>query len=279
MVTLLVAASVCPSLRGDDEAQAKKAGAVLVMRIEELNLTDDQEAKIAEIRKEFQPKVREAAQALAGIVKDEEGQVGAVLTDEQKEKTKEFKEERKEQRQENLTERLAHLKELDLTEAERAKIEEIRKEYHPKIVAAMEGLKGILNEDQKKGREEGLKAGKKHREIVASLNLTDEQKEKVQAVCKEVASTVREELEKIRDVLTEEQQAKLPELKEERQERVRDRRVLRIVNLKELNLTDEQRAKIHDIRKEFQPKVHQAGNKFRELVREEIGNILAIMKG
>ena len=43
----------------------------------------------------------------------------------------------------------------------------------------MEGLQGLLTDDQKKAREEALKAGKKRREVLESLKLTDEQKEKV----------------------------------------------------------------------------------------------------
>ena len=46
----------------------------------------------------------------------------------------------------------------------------------------------------------------------------------------------------------------------------------RIANLKDLNLTDEQKTKIAEIRKEYRPKVHEAGNKLRASVREEIGD-------
>jgi hypothetical protein len=60
---------------------------------------------------------------------------------------------------------------------------------------------------------------------------------------------------------------------------VRDRWVHRVANFRELNLTDEQKSKIHNIRKRVQPKVHEAGNKFRGIVREEIENIVAVMKG
>ena len=54
-------------------------------------------------------------------------------------------------------------------------------------------MEGLLSDEQKKAREEGLKAGKKRREVLASLKLTDEQKEKVEAVAKEVGTLVREE--------------------------------------------------------------------------------------
>ena len=48
--------------------------------------------------------------------------------------------------------------------------------------------------------------------------------------------------------------------------------------IQDLNLTDEQEAKIADIRKEFRPKVHEAGNKLRATVREEVEAIVAVIK-
>jgi Spy/CpxP family protein refolding chaperone len=256
-----------------------KAEVVVVERIQDLNLTDAQEAKIADIRKEYRPKVQEAGKELAAVAKEEVEKVRAVLTPEQKTKLAALKEERQELRAERLGERIAHLEELDLTDGEVAKIAEIRKQYRPKIVKAMEGLQGLLNADQRKAREEGLKAGKKRREVLASLNLTDDQKAKVEAVGKELRTLVREELEKMRDVLTESQKEQLQEFKDERRERVRDRMAHRVANLKDLNLTDAQKAKIADIRKEYRPKVQEAGNKLRATVREEVEAIMAVLKG
>jgi hypothetical protein len=34
-----------------------------------------------------------------------------------------------------------------------------------------------------------------------------------------------------------------------------------------------------EIRKEFRPKVHEAGNKLRGLVREEVEQIVSVIKG
>jgi Spy/CpxP family protein refolding chaperone len=213
------------------------------------------------------------------VVKEEEEKARAVLTPEQKTKLEAFKEERQERRAEGLAERIAHLRELDLTDAEMAQFADIRKEYRPKIEKAMEGLHGLLTDDQRKAREEGLRANKKRREILTSLNLTDDQKAKVEAVAKEVRTLVREELEKMRDVLTEGQKEKLQEFNEERRERVRDRMAHRIANLRDLNLTDQQKTQLADIRKEYRPKVHEAGNKLRATVREEVEAIVAVLKG
>jgi len=252
---------------------------VVVERIQDIQLTDDQESKIEEIRKECGPEVQKAAKELGAIAKEEMEKVRDVLTADQKTKLKDLKEERREGRHAGLAHRLAHLKELDLTGDEMKKIEEIRKEFRPKIAKAMEGLKDTLTADQRKAREEALKAGKKRKEVIAALKLSDKQKEKVEAVAKEVGSLVRKEMEEIRDVLTATQKEKLQDLKGERRERVRDRIAHRIAHLKDLDLTDEQKSKIAEIRKEYRPKVHEAGNKLRAAIREEVHKIIGVLKG
>ena len=143
----------------------------------------------------------------------------------------------------------------------------------------MEGLRGTLTAEQRKAREEALRAGKRRREVLEALKLTGEQKEKVQAVGKEVSALVREEMGQIRDVLTAEQKEKLLELKDERKDRVRDRLAHMIGSAKGLNLTEEQKAQIQDIRREYRPKVQEAGNKFRAAVRDEVAQILDVIKG
>jgi Spy/CpxP family protein refolding chaperone len=257
---------------------AEEPEGVLVVKVQDLKLTDAQEAKIAEIRKEFRPKVQEAVKQLVAAGREEVTKVQAVLTPEQKEKVQAMKEERKERRAEGLAERIAHFKELDLTDAEMTRIAEIRKEYHPRIAKALESLKGTLTAEQRTAREEALKAGKKRREVIAALNLTDAQKEKVEGVCHEVGTLVREEMEKIRDVLSEGQKEKLQEFREERHERIRDRMAHRIANLRELNLTDQQKSQIAEIRKEYRPRIQEAGNRLREVVREEVEMIVAVLK-
>jgi len=263
-------------LRGQEE---QREGEGLAVRFQDLHLTEAQEAKIADIRKECQPKIQEAAKDLAAVAKEEMEKARAVLTDDQRTKLQALQEERRERRGEGLAARIAHLRELDLTDAERAEMQGIRAEYRPKIRAAMKNMEGLLTTEQKQAREEALKAGKKHREVIAALNLTGDQKAKVEAVCKDVATLVREELEKMRDVLSAEQKAKLPELKDERRDRIRDRMVARIANFKDLNLSDDQKTQLATIRQEYRPKVHEAGNKLRAAVREELGEIVAAMRG
>jgi Spy/CpxP family protein refolding chaperone len=180
-------------------------------------------------------------------------------------------------RGERLVEQLAHLHELDLTEAERTKIAEIRKEFQPRVAKAMEGLKDILTPEQRKAREEGLKAGKPRREILDSLKLTEAQKEKVEAVGKEVHGIVKEELGKVKDVLTESHKAVLQAAKGEHAEHVRDWLAHRVASLKEMS--DETKSKVAAIREEYRPKVHEAGNKLRAAIRDQVHKIHSALGG
>jgi Spy/CpxP family protein refolding chaperone len=285
MRTLMVAlglAVVVPAITAlpaaADDKPGEKVDVVVEQRLQDLNLTDDQEAKIAAIRKEFHPKVEEDAKKVLALIKEEVEKARAVLTPEQKEKLEAAKEERKEQRAERLASRLAHLKELELTPGEITKIGDIRKEFRPKIVKAMEGLQGMLNDEQRKIRTEGLTSGKKRKEILEALNLSDDQRKKVETVGKELSTLVRDELEQMRDVLTETQKEKLQDIKDERKEHVRDRMAHRIAHLKDLNLSEEQRTKIAEIRKDYRGRIHEAGNQLRATVREEVEQVVAVLK-
>jgi Spy/CpxP family protein refolding chaperone len=261
------------------EGKARQEGkegvkVLLVERIQDLNLTDEQEKRINDTQDEFRPKVEEAAKHVANIVKEEMEKVHAVLTPEQREKLQALKEERKERRAEFLSEALCHFKEMDLTDHEMHKIEEIRRETRPKIEKALEALNGTLTEEQKKAREDGIKAGKTRREVMESVKLTEDQKKIITSACKELTAAFRHEMEKIKEVLTESQEAKLQEAKEH----ARDRRAHRLANAQDLNLTDEQKTKIAEVRKEFHPKIHEAGNKLRGVIRDEVNAIAAIIK-
>jgi Spy/CpxP family protein refolding chaperone len=278
VVALAVGMGACAALVSADERTDQKPGEKLVARIQELHLTNEQESKIVDIRKEYRPKVQEAAKDLAAVVKEEEEKVLGILTPEQKTKLQESREELKEMKAESLAEQIAHLGELQLTDAEIAQIADIRKEYRPKIEGAVNELEGLLTDDQKKARRVALGSGKKGQEIQEGLNLTGEVKEKVQAACKKVGTLFREEAEKIRDTLSAEQNQKLQDLKEETKDHVRDRMAHRVANLKDLNLTEEQKTQIADIRKEFRPKVHEAGSKLRATIKEELEAIVGVLK-
>jgi Spy/CpxP family protein refolding chaperone len=274
---LAVAIGTSPrTTRAEDDP--KGTDTVFVERFQDINLTDAQETKLAEIRKEHEPKVQAAAKDLGNLIKEEVDKVQGVLTDQQREKLKAWKDARAEHREHCVAHLIACLHHFDLTDAEMTKIGEIRKEFRPKIRKSMEGLHGLLTADQKKAREDALKAGKSRKEVLEALALTADQKEKIAAIGKELAGLVREEMEKVRDVLSEEQREKLQDIKEERQERVRDRKARAIAHFKDLELTADQMTKITAIRTEFRPKIHEAGNKLRTAIREEVEAVVNLLK-
>src|SRR5437762_10666156 len=79
VLSLAVAMALCTNVH------AQGARETLVERIQDLDLTDAQEAKIAELRKEFRPRVEKAVKELATLVKDQLEKMQAVITPEQKE--------------------------------------------------------------------------------------------------------------------------------------------------------------------------------------------------
>src|SRR5579872_6116521 len=178
MVSIVLFPKAAPAYQ---QASETKEGASegITEGLVDLSLTEDQETKLADLRKELRPKIQEAAKELASLVKDEVDKVKEVLTPEQREKVKALTEARKEHRFGRLAARIAHLKELELSDGEMAQFEEIREEYRPKLEKLRKEMAAVLTDEQKKTREEGLKDGKSRRDIRQSLNLSAEQKEKV----------------------------------------------------------------------------------------------------
>jgi len=258
--------------------RAQRAREAFAERIQDMDLSDEQEAKIAEVSKEFRPKIEPQAKELASLVQEEVGKIQAILTPAQKEMLKNRKDDRAERRSESLAERLAHLEDLDFSAAEMAKLAEIRKNSRPEIAKALERMKGTLSDDQKKARAEALDSGKKHSEVITALKLTDEQKEKLTAAGKEVRAQIREDLEKLRGILTTEQREKVVEFRQERREDARDHLASAIENSQDLNLTDEQKKQIAAIRQEYRPKIHAAGDKLRAQVRDELAAVVAAIR-
>jgi Spy/CpxP family protein refolding chaperone len=281
VLTAALTLAVCTGLfvaRAAQQERRQGLREALAEKIQDLSLTDEQETKIADIRKECRPKIQEAGRALADAVRDEVEGIRTVLNPAQKRSVQVLREELSGRRSDSLAERMAHLGELDLTDDEMMKIGDIRDEYRPKIRATLSQLAGMLTDDQKKAREDALKAGKKRSEVRESLNLTADQKEKLESVGKELRALVGEEMDKIRACFTPEQLERFQEGREDVGQSVRDRLAWRIANLRELNLSDEQVSKIKDIRKEYRPKVHEAGNNLRTAIREELSAILAVIK-
>ena len=256
------------------DAQVK----VLVVSIQDIDLSDEQEAEIAAIRKEYRPKIEESAKELKSLVKEEVEGIRNVFTPEQRPKIQAIIEERKDFREESLAHKIAGLKELDLTETELAKIAEIRKEYRPKIDEAAKQLERLLTDTQKEARKEAIKDDKPRREVLKVLNLTSAQTSELENNGKELKDLVGSEMSKLRGVLTAGQKETLQDLRAERREMVRDRLAHQIANLKDLNLTEQQKESLMNIRQEFRPKIQEAGNALRTEIGEEVGKIVAVLK-
>ena len=270
-----------PAVGAADKLRERLQGSqvkVLVVSIQDIDLTDEQEAKIAAIRKEYRPKIEESAKELKTLVKEEVDGIRNVFTPEQRPKVQAIIEERKDFREESLAHKIAGLKELDLTEAELARIVEIRKEYRPKIDAAVKQLESLLTDTQKEARKEAIKDDKPRREVLKVLNLSSAQSSELGNIAKELKDLVGSEMSKIRGVFTAGQKETLQDLRAERREMVRDRLAHQIANLRDLNLTEQQKESLMNIRQEFRPKIQEAGNTLRTEIGEEVGKIVAVLK-
>jgi Spy/CpxP family protein refolding chaperone len=114
-------------------------------------------------------------------------------------------------------------KSLTLTDDQKAKLEDLKKEYNPKFCDAQK--KGeVLTDDQKKACKDAEKAakdaGKKGKEIhqagEAAVTLTDEQKTKKADAQKEIKGLEKELRGKVMAVLTPDQQEQVKKAHEKK---------------------------------------------------------------
>ena len=147
------------------------------------------------------------------------------------------------------------LKGLNLTDDQKAKVKDLRKEYGPKFKAAADS---ILTADQKKAREDAVKAakaeGKKGPEVgkaaMQAVKLTEDQKAKMKEVMKPLHKEVHE---KLMAILTSEQKE---QLKQKCATATPGHHAMGHWHfLKGLNLTDDQKAKVKALHKEFHEKL------------------------
>lgn len=126
-----------------------------------------------------------------------------------------------------MIERLANVKGLNLTDDQKTKLEALKKEYQPKNKEARAKLDSIVTDEQKKARDEAMKAakaaGKKGREVFeagrAAMKFTDEQKTKMQEAFKAMGELRKEINGKVMNVLTPEQKDLLKKMRPPRKER------------------------------------------------------------
>jgi Spy/CpxP family protein refolding chaperone len=109
------------------------------------------------------------------------------------------------------------LKGLNLTDDQKAKLAELKKEYGPKIKEGWEKADGVLTADQKTARREAMKvaraAGKPRseawKEARTAMKLTDDQKAKMEQAQKDAQALHKEVHEKVMALLTPDQKEQL----------------------------------------------------------------------
>ncbi len=107
--------------------------------------------------------------------------------------------------------------EITLNDEQKTKLEEVKKEFEPKLKEVAKKQADILTADQKKKRAEAAKAAKAagktgkdaKAEVDAAVSLTDEQKKKQEEVGKEMKNLTGQVREKISSFLTAEQKVHL----------------------------------------------------------------------
>ncbi len=113
----------------------------------------------------------------------------------------------------SLLNRLENMRGLELTADQKEKIAELKKEYEPKLKELGEKMQSILTDEQKKARDEAMRAarqaGKRGAEardaIAAAMKLTDEQKKQMEETRKAMSDLQKEIREKVEGLLTDKQ--------------------------------------------------------------------------
>jgi len=116
------------------------------------------------------------------------------------------------------------LKNIELTDEQKPKVAELQKEFAPKFAALRDNQNAALTKEQKTARQDAMKkakeSGKKYaqalKEVEASLNLTEEQKKKLDDIKKQRQELNKQLRAKLLPLLTDEQKAKLPALRGQR---------------------------------------------------------------
>ncbi len=160
LVLLVALAIACPVLAQEKKKGKKgapKPGFDPTARLlEGLNLTDEQRAKVAEINKEFAPKVAELAKKRLEVLTEDQKKARADAEKAAKEAGKSREEVAKAAREA-----------VTLTPDQKQNMSEIAKEERELFNQRIEKIKAVLNDDQKeqlqKRLDEAKKGGKKKR--------------------------------------------------------------------------------------------------------------------
>jgi Spy/CpxP family protein refolding chaperone len=120
------------------------------------------------------------------------------------------------------------LKPLNLTDEQKTKVGELKKEYEPKFKEMRDKREAALTAEQKKARDDAMKAakdaGKQGPEVFRAgfqaVKLTDEQKDKMKKLGQEARALLEEVMGKVTPILTAEQKEQLEKARKRMQERM-----------------------------------------------------------
>jgi acetyl esterase len=124
---------------------------------------------------------------------------------------------RAQQRQQAAFQQVFTLRGVEFSEDQRAKVDEIRKKYVPKLAEIQKKQQSIFTEEQIQARREAFRAareaGKEGAElrqaVEAAFKLTDEQQKRLAAIQKERAELMAQIRSELEDLLTKEQRTRL----------------------------------------------------------------------
>ncbi len=106
---------------------------------------------------------------------------------------------------------------LDLTADQKGQVEKIRKEFEPKLDALRKKIAEVLTPEQRRAQAEAMKAAKQagkkgadaKRMVEEAVKLTDDQKQKLAELRKEMSALEKEARAQIMNLLTPEQREKV----------------------------------------------------------------------
>ncbi len=151
LVALVIACPVLAQEKRKGKRGAPKPGFDPMARLlEGLNLTDEQKEKVAEVSKEFAPKVAELAKKRMGL-----------LTEEQRKARAEAEKAAKEAGKSREEIARAAREAVTLTPEQKEKMAELAKEERELLNQRIEKIKAILNADQKEQLQKRLDEAKK----------------------------------------------------------------------------------------------------------------------
>ena len=170
------------------------------------------------------------------------------------------------------------IKGLSLTDDQKSKFENLKKEYEPKLKEAWQkmGEQGkAIHEAFKAVQAAGQKVVQAQKDAQAAVKNVQEQKGKMDAARKSIDALRKDIGDKVSSLLTTEQKEQLKKLAEAKRPHGPAKRECDM--LKGVNLTDAQKAEVEKVKKEYQSKIEAAEKAVKSLHKEVRDKVLACL--